>query len=90
MIVSPVATPLEACSVCRARFQMMSPEEYSGLQWKDVDFDEGTMTIVRAMLFNRKGGGWSFKESKTAQSKRTIPIPAYLVGQLKRHRTGTA
>jgi integrase len=39
------------------------------------------------MLFNRKGGGWYFKEPKTAQSRRTIPIPAHLVGQLKRHRT---
>jgi integrase len=65
----------------------MRPEEYLGLQWKDVDFYEGTITILRAMLFNRKGGGWYFKEPKTAQSRRTIPIPAHLVGQLKRHRT---
>jgi integrase len=65
----------------------MRPEEYLGLQWKDVDFNEGTITILRAMLFNRKGGGWYFKEPKTAQSRRTIPIPAHLVGQLKRHRT---
>jgi integrase len=64
----------------------MRPEEYLGLQWKDVDFGEGTITVQRAMLFNRKGGGWYFKEPKTAQSRRTIPIPAHLVAQLKRHR----
>ena len=64
----------------------MRPEEYLGLQWKDVDFSEGTITVLRAMLFNHKGGGWYFKEPKTAQSRRTIPIPAHLVSQLKRHR----
>ncbi len=64
----------------------MRPEEYLGLQWKDVDFDEATITVQRAMLFNRKGGQWYFKEPKTAQSRRTIPIPAHLVAQLKRHR----
>jgi integrase len=64
----------------------MRPEEYLGLQWKDVDFDEGTITVLRAMLFNHKGGGWYFKEPKAAQSRRMIPIPAHLVGQLKRHR----
>jgi integrase len=69
-----------------ALWTWMRPEEYLGL-WKDVDFNEGTITILRAMLFNRKGGGWYFKEPKTAQSRRTIPIPAHLVGQLKRHRT---
>ena len=39
----------------------MRPEEYLGLQWKDVDFSESTITILRAMLFNRKGGGLVFQ-----------------------------
>ena len=65
----------------------MRPEEYLGLQWVDVDLKAGTITVQRAMLFNRKGGGWYFKEPKTPQSRRAIPIPRHLTGQLKDHRT---
>ena len=63
------------------------PEEYLGLQWKDVDLKAGTITIQRAMLFNCKGGGWYFKEPKTPQSRRSIPIPRHLASQLKHHRS---
>lgn len=62
------------------------PEEYLGLQWGDVDLKEGIVTIQRAMLFNSKGGGWYFKEPKTPQSRRSIPIPRHLATQLKDHR----
>jgi integrase len=39
------------------------------------------------MLFNCKGGGWYFKEPKTPQSRRSIPIPRHLASQLKHHRS---
>lgn len=51
-----------------------------------MDFKEATITIQRAMLFNRKGGGWYYKDPKTSQSRRTIPIPRHLSDKLNSHR----
>ena len=64
----------------------MRPEEYLGLQWKDINFDKGTVTVQRALVWKRKGGGRSLQEPKTAQSRRTIPLPASVTNELKRHR----
>lgn len=36
----------------------MRPEEYLGLQWKDLDLVLGTVTVQRALVWRIKGGGW--------------------------------
>lgn len=64
----------------------MRPEEYLGLQWKDIDHNTGTVTIQRALVWNRKGGGWTFEEPKTSKSRRTIPLPKSIVRELANHR----
>lgn len=64
----------------------MRPEEYLGLQWKDLNFDAGTIAVRRALVWKRKGGGWSLQEPKTSQSRRTIPLPATVLSELREHR----
>lgn len=64
----------------------MRPEEYFGLQWKDIDFERGTATVQRAVVRFRKGGGWQFSQPKTSKSRRTIPLPTETVDQLRKHR----
>ena len=65
----------------------MRPEEYLGLQWKDIDLVQVTATVRRALCWNRaKGGGWYFSEPKTSQSRRTVPLPSSIVRQLGDHR----
>lgn len=64
----------------------MRPEEYLGLQWKDISFSDGAVTIQRALVWNRKGGGWTLEEPKTPKSRRTIPLPASVVRELAQHR----
>ena len=64
----------------------MRPEEYLGLQWKDIDFDQGIVTIQRTLVWRRKGGGWYFGEPKTNRSRRNIPIPFSLVSALRDHK----
>jgi len=45
----------------------MRPEEYLGLRWwKDVDFENGRLS-VRRVLIGLKGGGFYFDEPKTAK-----------------------
>lgn len=62
----------------------MRPEEYLGLQWKDVDTDRGTVTVRRALVWREKGG-WYFGEPKTARSRRSIPLPVSIVRALGEH-----
>ena len=64
----------------------MRPEEYLALQWKDVDFQSGILTVQRALIHHRKGGGWAFDQPKTARSRRSIPISASVVAELQLHK----
>lgn len=64
----------------------MRPEEYLGLQWKDINLNDGTVTIQRVLVWNRKGGGWVLEEPKTAKSRRSIPLSASVVQELAVHR----
>lgn len=64
----------------------MRPEEYLGLKWKDIDFDKSRVTVNRALIWKRKGGGWSLQEPKTSQSRRSIPLPVSVMNELKKHR----
>lgn len=64
----------------------MRPEEYLGLKWKDIDLVLGYVTIQRALVWKRKGGGWSLQEPKTPLSRRRLPISNSVVDQLKSHR----
>lgn len=64
----------------------MRPEEYLGLQWKDVDLEGGAVTVRRALIWRAKGGGWYFGEPKTARSRRLIPLPATTLRALAEHR----
>ncbi|MBA2526031.1 MAG: site-specific integrase [Pyrinomonadaceae bacterium] len=69
----------------------MRPEEYLGLQWKDVDLQKGTATVQRTLCWRRqKGGGWYFGQPKTAQSRRTVPLPASIVRELARYKARQA
>lgn len=63
----------------------MRPEEYLGLQWKDIDFENCRLSVRRALIV-RKGGGFEFSEPKTAQSRRSIPLSQSATSALKTHR----
>ena len=64
----------------------MRLQEYCALQWKDIDFKRGTATVQRALVWHRSGGGFHFKQPKTARSRRTIPLPASLLKPLQKRR----
>ena len=52
----------------------MRPEEYLAVQWKDIDLETGVLSVRRALVSNRKGGGFKFEEPKTSKSRRSIPL----------------
>jgi integrase len=72
--------------------------ELLGLRWRDVNLEAGVVhvrqTLVRvgnhdAPASDRKTR-LIFQEPKTEQSRRTIPIPAAIIDQLKRHKARQA
>jgi integrase len=63
------------------------PEEYFGLQWKDIDLDRGVVTVQRSLIWkSNKSGDWYFGELKTTRSRRSIPLPASLARSLVDHK----
>jgi len=59
--------------------------EALALRWSDVGLDAGTLRVSRTL--SRTAAGLVFTEPKTARSRRTIPLPAALVEELRGHGT---
>lgn len=62
----------------------MRPEEYLALRWRDIAGRE--VSVAQAVQFNRKGGGYYFKDVKTARGRRRIPISETMRLRLVTHR----
>lgn len=58
--------------------------EVCGLLWRDIDFDEQTLTVERAMVNINKE--WVLDTTKTTSSERSIPLGPTIVKLLKEHR----
>jgi integrase len=63
--------------------------ELCGLRWGDLDLDAGTVTVAGA-LEQRTGRKPVRAETKTARSRRTIPLDAATVEALHQHRARAA
>lgn len=69
----------------------MRPGEYLALQWKDINFEAGTLAVRRSLKKRRgRGEGFYFTEPKTDQAKRSIPLSASLLAELRNHRRAQA
>ncbi|MGA8662691.1 MAG: site-specific integrase [Candidatus Cybelea sp.] len=70
--------------------------ELLALRWSDVDLKQGTLRIARSLeritLHTAKRTRYElrFKEPKTKRSRRTIALPRFAVGRLRRHRVEQA
>lgn len=93
--LSPDDAALFLASASRDRYALifyialatgMRPEEYLGLQWKDVDLERGIVTVRRALVHNRTGDGWQFTKPKTSRSRRNIPLGASILHAVIEHR----
>jgi integrase len=66
----------------------MRPSEMLGLQWKDIDFSTGMLVVQRGLT--RTTGGRHLTPPKNASSRRTIPLPATTITQLREHQAHQA
>ena len=63
----------------------MRPSEYLALKWPDVNFNQGTVSVVRT-LEPVKGGGWRFADTKRARSRRLVKLQESVLRLLLEYR----
>jgi integrase len=59
--------------------------EVMGLEWKDIDFEKGTINIVRQSLYTKVKGIYT-DDLKTSHSDRVIQAPPSLLAMLKQYK----
>lgn len=59
--------------------------ELLGLRWSDLDLAAGTLRVARSIARD-DAGGWAAAETKSARSRRTLPLPAMARHALERQR----
>jgi integrase len=58
--------------------------ERLGLKWEDIN---GPVLAVRRKVEQTRAEGAQIRASKTSKSVRTVALPAFVVGLLRRHKT---
>ena len=58
--------------------------ELLGLQWRDISFEEGTITVNKTLL--RLVGSYRLSEPKTKSSERIVNVQPELLSLLKAHK----
>ena len=58
--------------------------ELLALRWKDVDLEEGRITVNQSL--EQTKAGLRFKTPKTERSRRQVPLPSVTVELLKEHK----
>lgn len=73
-------------AVFRAAIELgCRPQEYCALEWPDLNWDTGALTITKAMVWPR-GGGWVIETTKTEHSQRQLVLSPTLLEDLRAHR----
>jgi integrase len=65
----------------------MRPNEYLALKWRGIDWDRGTVSVVRTL--ERSAGGWRFAETKRARSRRIVKFQDWVLETLKNPQART-
>lgn len=60
--------------------------EVLGLRWNDVDLAAGTLRVRGQLQRDPDTGDLVFVETKTARSRRTLPVPPTVLAALRRHQ----
>lgn len=58
--------------------------ELLGLRWADVDLEAASLDVTYALV--RIDGAYALDEPKTARSRRSVALPAFVVAALREHR----
>ena len=71
----------QACLFAVALTTGMRPSEYLALCWRDIDWDRGTVSVVRTLHKNE--GRWAFADTKRVRSRRVIKLQMWVLDLLR-------
>ena len=78
------------CLIVLSIMTGMRQGELLALQWKHIDFEQGTVRIAQSLSYHdAEGDGsyeWRIEEPKTERSKRTLYLPLFVLDMLREHR----
>lgn len=83
LLATAAVDRLEALYVLAATTGMRRGELLA-LRWKDVHLDRSKLAVVATL---QQEGGLSIAETKTAKSRRAVPLPALAVSALRRRKS---
>ena len=72
----------QACLFAVALTTGMRPSEYLALCWRDIDWDRGTISVVRTL--HRNDGQWTFADTKRARSRRVVKLQIWVLDLLRK------
>ena len=59
----------------------MRPSEYLGLKWQDINWAQGTVSVVRSL--RKLDGRWCFCDTKRSRSRRPIKLQRWILALLR-------
>jgi integrase len=62
----------------------MRPSEYLAVRWRDIDWDRGTLGVVRSI--HRHDGQWTFTDTKRVRSRRIVKLQRWILELLKKRK----
>jgi integrase len=75
-----------ACLFAVALTTGMRPSEYLALCWRDIDWDRGTISVVRTL--HRNEGQWTFWDTKRVCSRRVVKLQMWVLDLLCKLKGG--
>lgn len=87
--VSKAAMDASELPVLLAAYTGMRLGEICALRWTDINWEKGTVSVSRtAQRIRRSGGGTMIlvDTPKSVKSRRILPVPAFLMELLEKHR----
>jgi integrase len=73
-----------ACLFAVALTTGMRPSEYLALCWRDIDWDRGTVSVVRTLHKNE--GQWIFADTKRVRSRRVVKLQMWVLDLLRKRK----
>jgi integrase len=76
----------QQCLFALALTTGMRPSEYLALCWRDIDWDRGTISVVRTPHKNE--GRWTFSDTKRVRSRRVVELQMWVLDLLRKLKGG--
>jgi len=67
----------QACLFAVALTTGMRPSEYLALCWQDIDWERGTVSVVRTLHKNE--GQWTFADTKRVRTRRVVRLQMWVL-----------